>query len=147
MSPTPEERPFSESNLASPEYRERLMRKLNCLTAVLEVALAKVRRSMAGQDPDVERLTRIQKNLSDTLEVCRRARRALERQAELPADLASSLASVVGERTGAVPAAPRAGGEPRRSAEEAARFRALGPIDPRAVRHVDLDELARRLQG
>ena len=37
MSEQPQE-PFKESNLESPEYRERLMRKLNTLIAVLEVA-------------------------------------------------------------------------------------------------------------
>ena len=35
MSEQPHE-PFKESNLESPEYRERLMRKLNTLIAVLE---------------------------------------------------------------------------------------------------------------
>ena len=83
MTSQPDERPFSESNLESPEYRARLQRKLNCLIAVLEVACAKVRRSLTGPDADTERLTRIQKNLQDTLNVCQRAKRALERaQAE-----------------------------------------------------------------
>jgi hypothetical protein len=61
MSSHPEEQqPFSDANLDSPEYRKRLLRKLNTLIAVLEVACAKVRRTLTGPNPDVERLTRIQ---------------------------------------------------------------------------------------
>ena len=77
MSSQPEERPYSDSHLDSPEYRKRLLRKLNTLIAVLEVACAKVRRSLTGPDADVERLLRIQKNLKDTLQVCLRAKKAL----------------------------------------------------------------------
>jgi len=36
MSSQPEEQPFSESHLESPEYRKRLLRKLNTLIAVLD---------------------------------------------------------------------------------------------------------------
>ena len=88
-------KPFHESNLDSAEYRERLMRKLNTLIAVLEVANAKVRRSLAGPAPDVERLTRIQKNLADTLSVCLRARSALEKRGNLPQGLSQDLARAV----------------------------------------------------
>ena len=74
------EEPFNETDLESPEYRERLMRKLNTLIAVLEVASAKVKRSLDGPDPDMDRLIKIRTNLSSTLEVCKRARRALQRR-------------------------------------------------------------------
>src|SRR5262245_12797175 len=80
VSQHPQEEPFSEADLASPEYRERLMRKLNCLIAVLEVATAKVRKNMAGAPQDSERLARISANLQSTLEVCIRARLALQRR-------------------------------------------------------------------
>ena len=73
-----QQEPFRESHLDSPEYRERLMRKLNCLIAVLEVATAKVDRSIEGPGADVERLGRIRTNLRGTLDVCLRARAALE---------------------------------------------------------------------
>jgi len=56
------------------------MRKLNCLIAVLEVATAKVKKSMDGSPPDAERLARICANLQSTLEVCQRARTALEKR-------------------------------------------------------------------
>ena len=70
--------PFSDDNLDSPEYRARLMRKLNCLVALLEVAISRVHQTLAGPDPDVERLERIRSNLQSTLSVCVRARVALE---------------------------------------------------------------------
>ncbi len=74
MTDQPAPEPFHESNLEDPEYRERLMRKLNCLIAVLEVANAKVKRSLAGPAPDIERLEKIRTNLTSTLEVCRKAK-------------------------------------------------------------------------
>lgn len=79
MSDKSSQEPFEEGHLNSEEYRERLTRKLNCLIALLEVAMARVRRSLAGPAPDVERLTKIRTNLQSTLEVCLRARTALER--------------------------------------------------------------------
>lgn len=143
--------PFSESHLESPEYRERLLRKLNCLIAVLEVATAKVRKSLAGPDADTERLTRIRTNLQSTLDVCLRARAALERREALPKDLASNLVHVVGELP---PGKPLNAKERRARALrletdsdlERERFARLGPIDPRHVKLVDFDMLSKRLQ-
>ena len=152
----PEGRPFRESDLDSAEYRERLMRKLNTLIAVLEVANAKVRRSLAGPAPDVERLTRIKRNLQDTLEICLRAKAALEKRGSLPQGLSKDLARAVNPDL--VDAARLAGpGElapPARgpqvelsSAAEARKFQRMGRIHERELRAADLDELARRLQG
>lgn len=146
-----QDEPFSESHLESPEYRERLLRKLNCLIAVLEVATAKVRKSLAGPDADTERLTRIRTNLQSTLEVCLRARAALERRESLPKDLASNLVQVVGE---APPAKAKTPEERRERAlrmetgsdREREKFSRLGPIDPRHVKLVDFDMLSKRLQ-
>lgn len=145
MTTTMSDQPFRESNLQSPEYRERLMRKLNCLIAVLEVANAKVKRSLDGPAPDIERLTRIQTNLSSTLEVCRRARRALERQEELPEGLPENLAAVVrqaeaGERL------PQGARYEMSSAAEHKRFETMGTIRNDEIHACDLDDLARRLQ-
>jgi hypothetical protein len=151
-------KPFHESNLDSAEYRERLMRKLNTLIAVLEVANAKVRRSLAGPAPDVERLTRIQKNLGDTLEVCLRARAALEKRGNLPQGLSQDLARAVnpdlldaaklaGPDSDLIPRPPRGRAIEMRDAQEAEHFAALGRIERGMLDEVDLDELARRLQG
>ena len=126
----------------------RLQRKLNTLIAVLEVACAKVRQTLAGPDPDVERLTRIHKNLKDTLTVCKRAKRALERCEKLPADLPENLTRLTSRDESKPASRARAGGRPHRvevaSEEEAEKFESMRPIDPREIRAIDLDELARQ---
>jgi len=158
MSEESQGQPFHESNLDSSEYRERLMRKLNTLIAVLEVANAKVRRSLAGPAPDVERLTRIKKNLADTLEVCQRAKAALERRGNLPQGLSADLARAVnpdlldaaklaGPSHDLLPRPPRGHEVEMSSPDEARRFEVLGRIQRAELAAVDLDELARRLQG
>ena len=141
---------FQESHLEDPEYRDRLMRKLNCLIAVLEVANAKVKRSLAGPDPDLEKLKRIRTNLSSTLEVCKRAKRALERREALPDGLPENLAQVVrGSAKAQVvkkPAMPIGSHVEMSSEEERRRFEEMGPITRNEVAGIDFDELARRLQ-
>ncbi|MEX1023741.1 MAG: hypothetical protein WD226_01575 [Planctomycetota bacterium] len=139
MSLQPDDSSFNDSNLESPEYRRRLRRKLNTLIAVLEVACAKVRRSLSGPEADTDRLHRIQKNLRDTLQVCVRAKQALERCEALPADLPASLRQLQ-------PITAQRDVE-MSSPEEAAKFRGLQPIAKAEVRSVDLDELCRRLLG
>jgi hypothetical protein len=151
---TNEERPYSDSHLDSPEYRKRLMRKLNTLIAVLEVACAKVRRSLSMPEADSDRLNRIHKNLNDTLQVCLRAKKALERCEQLPGGLPEELSQVVGEHGRMLPELARGAMSPdqRRnvemsSAEEEEKFRNLGPIDPIDIRTCDFEELCRRLVG
>lgn len=150
-------KPFHESNLDSTEYRERLMRKLNTLIAVLEVANAKVRRSLAGPAPDVERLTRIKKNLADTLEVCMRARSALEKRGNLPQGLSQDLARAVNPdlldaaklaspSEVDIPRPPRGRAIEMTHPAEASRFASLGRIERAMLVDIDIDELARRLQ-
>ncbi len=143
--------PFDESNLESPEYRERLMRKLNCLIAVLEVANAKVKKSLTGPAPDVERLTRIKTNLTSTLEVCRRARRALERREALPEGLPENLAQVV--RSSDIPSRakrgqslPRGANVEMSSASEHKRFADMGRITAQEIVTCDWDELSKQFQ-
>jgi hypothetical protein len=158
--------PSSASNLDSAEYRERLRRKLETLIAVLEAATAKVKQSLAGPAPDVARLTRIQKNLRDTLEVCLRARAALDQRGQLPASLSKDLAAAVDPtvvlgrtppRSGApslgapsgsptAPASARHGHEVELSERERAKFAQLPRIDRSMIGACDLDELARLLQ-
>jgi hypothetical protein len=142
----PQEEPFSEANLASPVYREQLMRKLNCLIAVLEVATAKVRKNMAGSPKDSERLTRIFANLQSTLEVCIRARLALQRR--------QALTEAGPPSRPALPPAPPApaNGARRRASDPATgsgkqKFVGLPPIDPSAISSCDFDDLARRLMN
>jgi hypothetical protein len=154
MSHTPQEEPFSEASLNSPEYRERLMRKLNCLIAVLEVATAKVKKSLDSPSADMERLVRIRSNLQSTLDVCLRARAALERREALPKELPANLAQVVddvafepGEKK--LPVKKRSGRARNEftSKDERIKFKRLPPIDARLIRSCDLEALTRRLQA
>ena len=146
--------PFQESNLDSAEYRERLMRKLNCLIAVLEVAHAKVKKSLSGPKPDVTRLRKIQTNLTSTLEVCRRARRALEHRESLPADLPQNLSGIVEQATGQKrrtrrrpKALPRGARHEMKDAEEHARFTMMGQITKAEIQACDFEKLGRKLQS
>lgn len=150
MAKNPQEEPFSEAHLASPEYRERLMRKLNCLIAVLEVATAKVRKNMAGSPKDSERLTRIFANLQSTLEVCVRARLALQRrqavfQAPPPTTITPQLPPRDSKSSPAPVQGPRRAGSDLSTNAEKKKFAKLPPIDRIAISGCDLDDLAKRL--
>ncbi len=155
MSENQKDEPFSESDLSSTENRERLTRKLNCLIALLEVAMARVRRSLAGPDPDVERLTKIRSNLQSTLDVCLRARTALEKHEPLPDDLPESLSQVgraepieekrvVRPHAAALPSGSR---HELSSLDELRKFQRMGRITDQEVETVDIDDLSRKLQG
>lgn len=145
MSSQPEETPFNESHLESPEYRKRLLRKLNTLIAVLEVACAKVRRSLAGPEPDVERLTRIQNNLKETLSVCLRAKSALERcEEQQSTSQAAAIERLLPQQAAQSQGAAGEKGE-LTSVDEQRKFERLGPINLREVRACDLDELCQKL--
>lgn len=151
MSDTPDQ-PFSESNLESAEYRERLLRKLNCLIAVLEVASAKVQKTLAGPEPDVERLLRIRENLKNTLGVCERAKIALERREALPKDLQANLANIAAEavprKEEVIPRKLPQGAAVEMSSEtEMRKFEQMERIDSSMIESCDLEELTRRLQG
>lgn len=149
----PEEHPYSDAHLDSPEYRKRLLRKLNTLIAVLEVACAKVRRSLAGTDPDVERLMRIQNNLKETLQVCLRAKIALERCEQKSTEKTESPPPPPVEEVLQLPAKANdpqpidAMWDELVSKEEQRKFQRLGPIDLREVRACDLDVLCQKLMG
>lgn len=151
MTSQPEEQPYSDSHLDSPEYRRKLLRKLNTLIAVLEVACAKVRRSLAGPDPDIARLTRIQSNLKETLQVCMRAKQALERCEQAGAGANEpAREAVVPVHLPAKPVPPEAATTSQGelcSRDEQRKFQRLGPIDLREVRACDLDVLCRKLIG
>jgi len=152
MTDQPNNEPFNESHLDSVEYRDRLTRKLNCLIALLEVAMARVRRSLAGPEPDIDRLTKIRSNLQSTLDVCLRARTALERHEPLPDDLPASLTQVAKE-TKQHTLRPRTASLPLgadfevASPEEKRKFQRMGKIKSSEVASADIDDLERKLQG
>jgi len=145
--------PFSNNNLDSPEYRARLMRKLNCLVALLEVALSRVHQTLAGPDPDVDRLERIRVNLQSTLSVCVRARVALEERQGLPSDLPQVLGRITfdarddeDEELYETSLPPGAIVE-LSTAVEREKFERLGPISNGEVEGTDIDDLGQRLMG
>lgn len=139
------DQPFDQGDLNSPEYRDRLMRKLNALIAVLQVATAKVRKSMQGPAPDTERLVKIQANLNGTLEVCQRARRALERREALPEGLPENLAAVIS--VSSLDQLPPGSEAEMSSSSEKNRFEKLGRISESELREVDMGELERLFQS
>lgn len=144
MSSEYEDKPYSDSHLDSPEYRRRLRRKLNTLIAVLEAACVKVNRSLSGPNADVERLQRIHKNLRDTLQVCMRARKALERAERLPKDVPSQI----GETSSELPPDKELNDGSMvemSSPEELAKFSKLGPIESKDIRSCNIDNLCRQL--
>ena len=128
--------------LSSAEYRARLLTKLNCLIAVLEVAIAKISRSMDLPGSNEERLAKIRSNLENTLSICKRAKQTLERK------LSASTRP-------ALPARPRSSAAPERmtyrdyielsSIAEYQKFKTMSPIIAAELGAVDMDELVRKL--
>ena len=123
--------------LSSADYRARLTTKLNCLIAVLEVAIAKIGKSMDLPGANEERLLKIRGNLENTLAICHRAKQTLD-------------------RTGTKNKAIDARSDERKqmtardyvelsSIDEYRKFRTMEPITSSELRGIDLDDLARRL--
>lgn len=168
MSLNPSDDPLNSfgpsSNDADPAaHREQLLKKLNCLIAVLEAAIAKVRRNQEEASSDPDRLERIRVNLENTLTICQRAKVTLETRGTLPANLPPEVQEAVGAKNS--PAAPvaipaRARANRRRddrmsyrdyielsSVEEFKKFKSFTPISSAEVAACDVDDLARRLEG
>ena len=122
--------------LSSTEYRARLTTKLNCLIAVLEVAIAKITKSMDVPGANEDRLTKIRSNLENTLSICQRARQTLDRTAGSRSVMAS------GEDRAAMTARDYV---ELTSIDEYRKFRRMEPISRLELQAIDFDELARRL--
>lgn len=118
--------------LASTEYRTRLATKLNCLIAVLEVAIAKIGRSLDVPGANEERLRKIRGNLENTLSICTRAKQTLDRSKPKQASTANPHMSARDyvELT---------------SIDEYRKFRDMTPISADEITNLDLDSLTRRL--
>ena len=65
MEPNNADRPSTPESggLDSKEQRSRLLTKLNCLIAVLEVAIAKIGRNLQAPEANADRLRRVRTNL------------------------------------------------------------------------------------
>ena len=147
----------SANSAASQAQRDQLLKKLNCLIAVLEAAISKVRRSLDTGNSDPDRLERIRANLENTLTICMRAKHTLERRGTLPANLPPEVSEAVqGDST----PEPKVAAPARRrrdhdmsyrdyvelsSYEEFRKFRDLPPISVKEIASCDLDDLAAKL--
>jgi len=136
MDASQDNRPSHPDALSSAEYRARLSTKLNCLIAVLEVAISKIQKSMSLPGANEDRLTKIRSNLENTLSICHRAKQTLEKTG------------------GNKPLAARPGDKAKMSArdyvelcsiDEYRKFKKLQPISKDEVVGLDLDDLVRRL--
>ncbi len=125
--------------LGSAEYRARLMTKLNCLIAVLEVAITKISKSMDLPGANEDRLLKIRGNLENTLSICQRAKLTLER---------TVAGQTLAGRT-------RPDNNPNRmtardyveltSIDEYRKFKKLPAITKDELKGIDFDDLGRRL--
>lgn len=138
-------------------HREQLLKKLNCLIAVLEAAIAKVRRNQQSEGADPDRLERIRANLENTLAICIRAKVTLERRGTLPANLPPEVSEAVGANPAPgtdTPARRRTDGPKGMnyreyvelsSVEEFRKFKEMAPISVEEIASCDLDELTHKL--
>lgn len=147
MEPAPDQRPeaTNPTTPTSAEYRAKLLTKLNCLIAVLEVAIGKITRSMDLPGANEERLVKIRVNLENTLAICNRAKQTLEK------GMAQTTAAAA-----TTPLLPAAAESPRKqmtyrdyvelsSINEYRKFKTMPPITPGEIATLDLDALASKL--
>lgn len=123
--------------LSSTEYRARLTTKLNCLIAVLEVAIGKIAKSMDVPGANEDRLRKIRSNLENTLGICNRAKETLER--------AAAGKGVTKARNTTSSEMTARDYVELSSIEEYRKFRRMTPIGKDDISKIDFDELARRL--
>lgn len=126
------------ASTGSTEYRTRLLTKLNCLIAVLEVAIAKVDRSLEAPGANEERLQRVRGNLENTLSICHRAKRTLERALDAPGHTSPSISLDTGQMS-------YRDYVELSSIDEYRKFRELPPISNEDIGAVDIDALAKKL--
>ena len=130
------ETPKLPEALGSTEYRARLTTKLNCLIAVLEVAIVKITKSMDTPGANEDRLTKVRGNLENTLSICHRAKQTLDRtQANKQTARRDSGGKFMTARDYVE----------LTSIEEYRKFRNMAPITKNEVEMIDFDDLSRRL--
>lgn len=110
---------------------------------MLEVAIAKITRSMDVPGANEDRLVKIRANLENTLAICARAKQTLEK----------GLAPAASTAAPQLPA-PASHGRQRMtyrdyvelsSINEYRKFKSMAPISPAEISAIDLNELANRL--
>ncbi len=129
------------SSLSSAEYRAKLLTKLNCLVAVLQVAIAKISNGLNLPGANEERLLKVRVNLENTLSICKRAKGTLEK----------GMGMTTRNRLDAPKNRNRPGKMSYRdyvelsSIDEYKKFKTLPPIEGGDIESVDLDELIQKL--
>lgn len=124
--------------LSSSEYRARLMTKLNCLIAVLEVAIGKISKSMGLPGANEERLLKIRTNLENTLAICHRAKGTLEKTSGAKDVVARDIETNKMTARDYVELS---------SIDEYRKFKKMTPIQSLELKDVDFEDLARKLSG
>ena len=115
---------FRVYDMNSEEYKNRLIIKLNCLIAVIKVAIAKIDNAIQSQPS--EKLHAIRGNLFKTRITCEKARDKL-----------------MGVETLVEHTPPREA----KSIEEYRKFKTKAPISMDEVQATDLDDLINKLQA
>jgi hypothetical protein len=136
------DRENDRTSLGSAEYRARLLTKLNCLIAVLEVAITKISRSMELPGANEERLSKIRNNLQNTLSICSRAKQTLEKSIE------TSKATPATTSPARTPTKSRMSYRDYielSSIEEYQKFKGMSPIRAEELASADFDDLLRKL--
>jgi len=131
------------SGLNSAEYRAKLLTKLNCLIAVLQVAIAKISRSMDLPGSSEERLLKIRSNLENTLSICKRAKGTLEKGVGVSAHRKSP--GRLGKDKVDVSKMSYRDYVELSSIDEYKKFKTLPPIEVHDLNKVDLEDLIRKL--
>ena len=129
------------SGLSSAEYRAKLLTKLNCLIAVLEVAIAKISRSIDLPGTNEERLLKIRGNLENTLSICKRAKTTLVKGIGPTSTKQSSRA----RGRGAKEKMSYRDYVELSSIEEYQKFKTMPPIKSEELDQIDIDDLVRKL--
>ena len=133
----------SRSGLSSAEYRAKLLTKLNCLIAVLQVAVAKITRSMELPGANEERLTKIRGNLENTMSICNRAKNTLEKGLNESAKQQRALES--GQPSESSDKMSYRDYIELSSIDEYKKFKVLPPISTGDLDSLDIDDLMRKL--
>ena len=114
------------------EYRSRLLAKLDALVAVLAIAIKKIEHSMTQPDANEAQLGKICVNLRNTMAICLRAKRTLEKQTKASDQVIESGMREYTEMS---------------SVDEYRKFQSLPPIQLEDIAEVDLVDLCDKLQA
>lgn len=133
-----------QSGLSSAEYRAKLLTKLNCLIAVLQVAIAKISRSMDLPGANEDRLVKIRSNLENTMSICKRAKGTLEKGLNESMSRQTTTRERSRDHSGPDRMSYRDYVE-LSSIDEYRKFKTLPPIGTDDLESLDMDDLMRKL--